>query len=72
MAHLARLLSPDWKIGGWAVNSHAGTEQDVILTDVNADTLAADFRVTPSDSTTYGVPAPDTNLARAVSMTRAS
>ena len=47
------------------------TEQDVILTDAIADTLGTNDGLIDFDSTTYRVSTADTNLARALSMTRA-
>ena len=47
------------------------TEQDVILTDAIADTLGTNDGLIDFDSTTYRVPKADTDLARALSMTRA-
>ncbi len=48
------------------------TEQDVILTDAITDTLGTNDGLIDYVSTTYRVPTADTNLARALSMTRAS
>ena len=58
-------------ISGTDVRCPSCSEQDVILTDAIADTLATNIGPIAPDSTTYRGPAGDTNLAPLSSMTRA-